>query len=81
MRAIQDAGLAVPGNVSIVGIDDIQIAGFISPRLTTVRQPLQVMGAMAAATLLQRIEGERVAEETLVQPELVVRESTSRINI
>src|SRR5947208_16349572 len=80
IRAIQDAGLTVPQNVSVVGIDDIQIVGFISPRLTTVRQPLKHMGEMAASTLLQRIQGLDVPEETVVQPELVVRESTSRVN-
>jgi DNA-binding LacI/PurR family transcriptional regulator len=80
IRAIQDAGLTVPQNVSVVGIDDIQIVGFISPRLTTVRQPLKHMGEMAASTLLQRIQCEAVPEETVVQPELVVRESTSRIS-
>ena len=78
IRAIQDAGLTVPRDVSVVGIDDIQIAGFLLPRLTTVRQPLRTMGEMAASTLLQRIEGEEVAEETVVTPELVVRESTAR---
>jgi len=45
-----------------------------------VRQPLKHMGEMAASTLLRRIQGEAVPEETVVQPELVVRESTSRIN-
>jgi LacI family transcriptional regulator, galactose operon repressor len=78
IRAIQDIGLSVPGNVSVVGIDDIQIAAFISPRLTTIRQPLTQMGAIAATSLLQRIQGEEVLEETVVQPELVVRESTAR---
>jgi DNA-binding LacI/PurR family transcriptional regulator len=78
IRAIQDLGLSVPGNISVVGIDDIQIAAFISPRLTTIRQPLRQMGAIAASTLLQRIQGEEVPEETVVQPELVVRESTGR---
>lgn len=80
MRAMQDAGLSVPRDVSVVGIDDISIAGYISPRLTTVRQPLQVMGEMAATTLLQRIDGEEVAQETIVKPELVVRESTARLH-
>jgi len=80
IRAFQDSGLAVPGDVSVVGMDDIQLAAFISPRLTTIRQPLKVMGAMAAATLLQRIKGEEVPEETVVQPELVTRESTARIS-
>jgi DNA-binding LacI/PurR family transcriptional regulator len=79
IRAIQDMGLSVPGNVSVIGMDDIQIAGFISPRLTTIRQPLKQMGAIAATTLLQRIQGEDVPDETVVQPELVVRESTARL--
>lgn len=79
IRAIQDMGLSVPGNVSVLGMDDIQIAAFISPRLTTIRQPLHQMGAVAATTLLQRIQGEAVPDETVVQPELVVRESTARL--
>ena len=41
-----------------------------------MRQPLKLMGEMAASTLLQRIDGETVDEETIVKPELVVREST-----
>jgi DNA-binding LacI/PurR family transcriptional regulator len=49
----------------------------MSPRLTTIRQPLKDMGAMAALTLLRRIQGEEVAEETVIQPELVIRESTA----
>lgn len=80
IRAMQDVGLSVPGNISVVGVDDIQLAGFISPRLTTIRQPLRIMGEMAASTLLQRIHGENVPEETVVQPELAVRESTARVN-
>ena len=80
MRAIQDAGLTVPGDVSVVGIDDIQIAGFVAPRLTTVRQPLKLMGEMAASTLLERIDGQKVADETVIPPELVVRESTAAIH-
>jgi DNA-binding LacI/PurR family transcriptional regulator len=79
IRAIHDTGKSVPGNVSVVGIDDIQIAAFLSPRLTTIHQPLKQMGAIAATTLLQRIQGEEVPEETVVQPELVVRESTARL--
>ena len=78
IRAIQDIGLSVPGNVSVVGIDDVQIAAFISPRLTTIRQPLREMGAIAASTLLRRIQGEEIPDETVLQPELVVRESTAR---
>jgi len=70
----------VPDDISVIGVDDIQLAEFISPRLTTIRQPLKEMGAIAASTLLQRIHGEDVPEETILQPELVIRESTSSAN-
>jgi LacI family transcriptional regulator len=76
MRAFQDAGLSVPNAVSVIGIDDVPVGEYIYPRLTTVRQPLQHMGALAASTLLSRIQGKNVPEETRVQPELIVREST-----
>jgi len=81
IRAIQDLGLSVPNNVSVVGIDDIQASAFTCPRLTTIRQPLKLMGSLAAATLLQRIQGEAVPEETVVAPELVVRESTAPVHL
>jgi LacI family transcriptional regulator len=79
IRAIQDCGLSVPGDISVVGVDDIQLAQFVTPRLTTIRQPLKEMGAMAASTLLRRIQGEEVSEETVIQPELVIRESTAAV--
>jgi LacI family transcriptional regulator len=79
IRALQDCGLNVPQDVSVVGIDDIKLAEFVSPRLTTIRQPLKQMGAIAASTLLQRIRGEKVPKETLIQPELVIRESTASV--
>ncbi|HEV3307235.1 MAG TPA: LacI family DNA-binding transcriptional regulator, partial [Candidatus Sulfotelmatobacter sp.] len=55
--ACQEVGLRVPQDVSVVGFDDIQSVAFISPPLTTVRQPLLKMGEIAARTLLDRIEG------------------------
>jgi DNA-binding LacI/PurR family transcriptional regulator len=78
IRAFQDAGLRVPDDVSVVGFDDIQSAAYLSPPLTTVRQPLQEMGEIAARTLLDRIE-ERVkyVREISIVPELVVRNSTA----
>ena len=77
ISAFRDAGLRVPEDMSIVGFDDIQAAAFMNPPLTTVRQPLGHMGDLAARTLLRRIKhGETEPEEIMVQPELVVREST-----
>jgi LacI family transcriptional regulator len=77
MRAFCDAGLRVPGDVSVVGFDDIQSAAFQNPRLTTVRQPLREMGETAARMLLRRLAGEPASSEDItVEPQLIVREST-----
>jgi DNA-binding LacI/PurR family transcriptional regulator len=78
IRAFQEAGLRVPNDVSVVGFDDIPGAAFHYPSLTTVRQPLQKMGEIAAEILIGRIEGERDWQrEIAVQPEIVIRESTA----
>src|SRR5437660_8035608 len=79
IRAIQEHGLRVPQDVSVVGFDDIQWAAFHTPSLTTVRQPLGKMGQIAAETLIRMIEdhGES-SSEIAIEPTLVVRESTGR---
>jgi DNA-binding LacI/PurR family transcriptional regulator len=79
IRALTEAGLRVPGDVSVVGFDDIQSAAFCTPSLTTVRQPLNEMGKRGARILLERIanpERTELATEVVMQPELVIREST-----
>lgn len=76
IRALHDGGLRVPEDVSVVGFDDIQAAGYHVPSLTTIRQPLQAMGALAATTLLKKIAHERQPDLLRVDPELIVREST-----
>jgi DNA-binding LacI/PurR family transcriptional regulator len=78
MRAFQEAGRRIPKDISVVGFDDVALASFSIPTLTTVRQPLLKMGRIAAQTLIDRIE-ERATfrPEIAVEPELVVRTSTS----
>jgi DNA-binding LacI/PurR family transcriptional regulator len=79
IRAIHEAGLRVPEDISVVGFDDVQGAAFSNPGLTTVRQPLQKMGEIAAQTLLDRIENHKAcAPEITIEPEFVVRKSTGR---
>jgi DNA-binding LacI/PurR family transcriptional regulator len=79
IRAFQEAGLRVPEDVSVVGFDDISIAVHNNPSLTTVRQPLQKMGEIAARALLERIEEhEDWVPEIAIEPEFVVRNSTAR---
>jgi DNA-binding LacI/PurR family transcriptional regulator len=76
LRALRDSGLRVPEDVSLVGFDDINSAAFQIPSLTTVRQPLDTMGALAGEILLQRIQGGPNPVEVTVNPELIIREST-----
>jgi DNA-binding LacI/PurR family transcriptional regulator len=77
IRAFQEHGLRVPQDISVMGFDDIPGAMFQTPSLTTVRQPLNRMGEVAAQTLLERIEGSVEDSDIAIEPELVVRESTA----
>jgi len=77
IRAFMNHGLRVPEDISVVGFDDIQGAAFHNPSLTTIRQPLQQMGAVAARILLQRIRGQATFPDVVpIHPELVIREWT-----
>jgi LacI family transcriptional regulator len=82
--ALREAGIDIPGQVSVLGFDDVFGASTNNPPLTTVRQPLQEMGRAAATALLQRISNPKgtdtPTEETnsiLVLPTFVERKSTA----
>jgi LacI family transcriptional regulator len=79
VRALHEAGLRVPRDVSVVGFDDIVSAEFQVPSLTTIRQPLKHMGQLAAKILLERVAnpGKEYPATIQVKPELIVRESTA----
>ena len=81
IRAIQDAGLTCPGDISVIGFDDIIVAEYFNPRLTTVRLPLFKMGEAAAELLIKRIQSpdEPYPQDVWFEPELIVRESTTSI--
>jgi LacI family transcriptional regulator len=77
IRALKDHGLRVPEDVSVAGFDDVLTAAYHNPSLTTIRQPLQQMGIVAARILLQRIRGQvDFPTSVAILPELVIREST-----
>lgn len=83
IRALREANLRVPDDVSVIGFDDIQNAAYQNPGLTTVRQPLREMGRVAAEILLRRINrpgSDLYDRQTTVEPELVVRETTRQVN-
>ncbi len=77
IRALHDYGLQVPRDISIVGFDDIECASYYVPSLTTVRQPLKLMGSTAASALLRKLSRETVPPLITVKPELIIRESTA----
>lgn len=79
IRAVHDAGLRVPEDISVIGFDDIISAAYQRPSLTTVRQPLRDMGNKGAQMLLDAIAHPeaKVPGETIMEPELIVRESTA----
>jgi LacI family transcriptional regulator len=79
LHAAQEAGVDVPRALSIVGFDDIDLAAYTMPPLTTVAQPKEAIGTETARLLLERVRGERGdARRTILQPELRVRASTAR---
>lgn len=75
-----DRGLKVPGDLSFVGYDNIPFARYISPKLTTVNNPIHEMGKMAALWLLKNLyKDDSVAVNNVFVPELVVRESAAAL--
>src|SRR5580704_11300503 len=83
IRAVVDAGLRCPDDISVVGFDDITSAAFHTPSLTTIRQPLRRMGEMAAQQLLKRIQNpnEAFPDTIMFEPELMQRESTMALPV
>lgn len=77
MDAIKASGLRVPEDISVLGFDDVQQAGYVFPRLSTVRQPFADISEQAVRLLIQRIEHPEQDAQTIELPsELVLRDST-----
>lgn len=81
IRALAKAGLRVPEHCSVIGFDDVAACSLLTPPLTTIRQPMEAMGAMAANLAIEGINAvlekrEIVAVHRKMAPELAVREST-----
>ncbi len=76
--ALREAGRRVPDDVSIVGFDDIPLAAYFDPPLTTVRLPAFELGQAAGRALLERIVDRAIPHRTLLPTELIVRGSTTR---
>lgn len=80
ISAINEFGLSVPNDISVIGFDDIEIVKFTTPKLTTVRQDTDLIGENAAKVLLNQInENNKVFSAITIPVELVIRESTKEI--
>lgn len=80
LRAIAEAGLNVPGDISVVGFDDIEIARYTTPPLTTVRLSREALGQAAFHALLQIAEKKNRGSEVVIETSLVVRQSTAPVS-
>ena len=87
IRALRQAGRHVPEDCSVIGFDDVPHAAVSTPGLTTIRQPMEQMGSLAAEWVVESLDSPKALEAAvpvlsdtlhLLQPELVVRDSTTR---
>lgn len=80
IRALQEAGLRVPKDVSVIGFDDMPLASYFIPPLTTMRQNMLAIGIEAAQLLIQEVEHSTEERRQIrIAAELIVRESTARL--
>jgi LacI family transcriptional regulator len=80
MRELRLAGLSIPQDVSVVGYDDLPVAAYVDPPLTTVHQPMEELGALAASLLLDQLAGDGLPapQSRLLPARLISRESVAR---
>jgi LacI family transcriptional regulator len=84
IRALNKAGVKVPEQCSVTGFDDVALSSLAAPSLTTVRQPMEAMGAMAVNIVMEEIDASLEKREWNIEshkmnPELVIRESTRAV--
>ncbi|MGL4972313.1 MAG: LacI family DNA-binding transcriptional regulator [Culicoidibacterales bacterium] len=79
IAAIRDADLCVPEDISVIGFDDIELAKFLTPKLTTVRQDTKTLGKKAAQLLINHIDKQQTEIDYIVPVEFIIRESCQKI--
>jgi DNA-binding LacI/PurR family transcriptional regulator len=78
LKAISEAGLKVPENLSLVGFDDLPESQFFTPSLTTARQDFTEVGEQALAILLGLINRKKARMNVAIKPEILIRESSAK---
>lgn len=81
MRAAKDLGLTIPGDLSVIGFDDIALCSYTTPRLTTIHQEKELIGELAVKQILRRIQFPDLPPERIeLDTHLKIRESTGPVN-
>lgn len=81
LQAAKEVGLNVPQDLSVVGFDNTVLSTTTSPMLTTISQPIKLMGAKAVDLLIGEMKEEKTNKERLLlSPELIIRQSTAKFN-
>ena len=77
LRALYDCGIKVPEDVGVIGVDDIEMASYLTPALSTVSLPKELIGEMSAKILISKMIGQPInVPRCLLEPKLVIRETT-----
>jgi DNA-binding LacI/PurR family transcriptional regulator len=75
ISALRESGRRIPEDVSIIGFDDLRLSAFLTPPLTTVKAPTELVGRTAAKHLFDLLSGKEVDAITLLPTEIVIRRS------
>ncbi|WP_435923469.1 LacI family DNA-binding transcriptional regulator [Paenibacillus sp. DYY-L-2] len=79
IKAMEEDGFSVPGDISVIGFDDIQLAEYVQPPLTTIRQPMYDSGSLAGHLLFQLLNDEQVNDSYKLKVELIERRSVQMV--
>jgi DNA-binding LacI/PurR family transcriptional regulator len=75
MSALRESGYRIPEDICVIGFDDLQLSAFLTPPLTTIKAPTELLGRIAAQQLFELIAGKDVETLTLLPTEIVIRRS------
>src|SRR5690625_7550991 len=78
IRALHEAYIPIPERVCIISFNDISVAKHIYPSLSTMKVDTELMGLTAVNTLLERVEGRKIAKKVFIAPKLIILDSVNR---